>query len=142
MLQIMERTKTRTLLPQGLPPGTKISHKTGDIGSMVGDTGIITEVSGGKYIIAIQVERPHNDRRANELVRKLSGITYRGFTTGQEPRLDKDLASQKNGSRTSMRNGGTAGSDLLLTEPRVPSEVYVQTGSQVHPQPPVNTDPH
>jgi beta-lactamase class A len=144
MLQIMERTKTRTLLPQGLPPGAKIAHKTGDIGSMVGDTGIITEVSGGKYIIAIQVQRPHNDRRANELVRKLSGITYRGFTAAQGADLipDKDLASQKNFNRTSMHKGGTAGSDLLLTEPRVPSEGYVQSGSQVRPVPPTATESH
>lgn len=136
MFQIMERTKTRTLLPQGLPPGTKISHKTGDIGSMVGDTGLITEVGGGKYIIAIQVQRPHNDRRANELVRKLSGITYNGFTAGQATEVSKakDAAVLKLGSHPSLRNAATAGSDLLKTEPRVKSEVYVQNGSQVQPE--------
>jgi beta-lactamase class A len=122
----MERTKTRTLLPQGLPPGAKISHKTGDIGSMVGDTGIITEVGGGKYIIAIQVQRPHNDRRANELVRKLSGITYNGFAfaAGQAGEIakTKDPATVKIGNHPSVDNS-TAGSDLLKTEPRVKSDI-------------------
>lgn len=79
MRKIMERTKTKTLLNQGLPPGAKLAHKTGDIGSMVGDTGVVTTVDGRKYIVAVQVQRPHNDRRANELIRKLSGIIYTAF---------------------------------------------------------------
>jgi beta-lactamase class A len=140
MFQIMERTKTRTLLPQGLPPGTKIAHKTGDIGSMVGDTGVITEVGGGKYIIAVQVQRPHNDRRANELVRKLSGITYNGFTAGQglDQARGEGGANVKGGHQTANRDwDATPGSDLLKTEPRVKSEVYVQNGSQVQSEPPV-----
>lgn len=81
MRKIMERTKTRTLLNQGLPPGAKLAHKTGDIGSMVGDTGVVTTVDGRKYIVAVQVQRPHNDRRANELIRKLSGIIYTAFAS-------------------------------------------------------------
>jgi beta-lactamase class A len=136
MFQIMEHTKTRTLLPQGLPPGTKIAHKTGDIGSMVGDTGVITGAGGGKYIIAVQVQRPHNDRRANELVRKLSGITYQGFTAGQSigPGKTQDPAIRI-GSHT-YADSATGGSDLLKTEPRVKSETYLQTGSQVQPEAP------
>ncbi len=79
MLAIMERTRTRTLLPPGLPPGAKISHKTGDIGSLVGDCGIITSPTGKRYIVAVQVARPHNDRRANELIRQISKNLYVGM---------------------------------------------------------------
>jgi beta-lactamase class A len=79
MRQIMERTKTRTLINQGLPPGAKLAHKTGDIGSMVGDTGVITTPDGRHLIMAMQVQRPHNDRRANELIRKVTAIVYNGF---------------------------------------------------------------
>lgn len=79
MLAIMERTRTRTLLPPGLPPGAKISHKTGDIGSLVGDCGIITSPTGQRYIVAVQVARPHNDRRANELIRQISKNLYVGM---------------------------------------------------------------
>lgn len=85
MRKIMERTKTKTLLNQGLPPGAKLAHKTGDIGSMVGDTGVVTTVDGRKYIVAVQVQRPHNDRRANELIRKLSGIIYTAFAAQPKP---------------------------------------------------------
>ena len=79
MLAIMERTRTRTLLPPGLPRGAKISHKTGDIGSLVGDCGIITSPEGKRYIVAVQVARPHNDRRANELIRQISRSLYTGI---------------------------------------------------------------
>jgi beta-lactamase class A len=76
MLSVMERTRIRTLLPQGLGPGAKIAHKTGDIGCMVGDAGIVTSPLGVRYLIAVQVERPRNDRRANLLVRNISKEVY------------------------------------------------------------------
>ncbi len=76
MFRTMERTRTRTLLPPGLGIGAKIAHKTGDIGAMVGDAGIVTTPDGKRYIIVAQVERPHNDRRANELIRTLSRTVY------------------------------------------------------------------
>ncbi len=81
MLATMERTKTRSLLPPGLGKGAKIAHKTGDIGSMVGDAGIVTAPDGGRYIVAVQVERPRNDRSANELIRNMSKEVYQHFAS-------------------------------------------------------------
>lgn len=76
MLGIMQRTKTRTLLPQGIPGDAKIYHKTGDIAQMVGDAGIVSSADGSRYVVAIGVERPWNDRRANELIRKVSKAIF------------------------------------------------------------------
>ncbi|MBX9686578.1 MAG: class A beta-lactamase-related serine hydrolase [Candidatus Obscuribacterales bacterium] len=84
MLAIMEKTRIKTLLPQGLAPGSKISHKTGDIGSLVGDCGIITSPDGRRYIACVQVARPHNDRRANELIRQISKLVYSGIVSNSE----------------------------------------------------------
>ncbi len=81
MYQTMERTRIRTLLPPGLAPGSKILHKTGDIGTMVGDAGIVITPTGQRYIVSMQVERPHNDRRANLLIRALSKMVYRCFAS-------------------------------------------------------------
>jgi beta-lactamase class A len=81
MDQIMSRTRIRTLLPMGLPPGTKIAHKTGDIGMMVGDCGVVTCQDGKKYVVSVQVERPFNDRRANLLIRSLSKMIYGCFSS-------------------------------------------------------------
>lgn len=80
MYQTMARTRIRTLLPPGLGPGAHIAHKTGDIASMVGDCGIVTLPSGAKYFVSVQVERPHNDRRANMMIRSLSKMIYDTFS--------------------------------------------------------------
>jgi len=80
MYGVMGRNRIRTLLPMGIPAGTKIADKTGDIGRLVGDAGVISTKSGQRYLIAVQVERPHNDRRANQLIREISKDTYVAIT--------------------------------------------------------------
>lgn len=76
LLEILRTPVTRTLLPQGLGKDATIAHKTGDIGSLVGDVGIIDMPSGKRYLAAMMVERPHNDPRAQELIRQMSQKTY------------------------------------------------------------------
>jgi beta-lactamase class A len=76
MLNTMKKARVRTLVWPGLGPGAQFAHKTGDIGTMVGDTGIVTTSDGKKYYIAVQVERPHNDLRANALIRDASKLLY------------------------------------------------------------------
>lgn len=80
LLEIMRRTKTRTLLPQGLGEGAIIAHKTGDIGSMVGDVGLVDMPSGKRYIAVAMVKRPYNDSRAQELIRQVSRTVYQQFS--------------------------------------------------------------
>jgi beta-lactamase class A len=84
MLETLKKTKVRTLLVAGLGPGAQISHKTGDIGGMVGDAGIITIPDGKKYYVAVQVERPHNDLRANALIREAAKLMYGRFANYAE----------------------------------------------------------
>jgi beta-lactamase class A len=78
-LRIMRTTKTRTLLPQGLEADATIAHKTGDIGSIVGDTGLIEAPNGQRYVATVMMKRPHNDPRAQELIREISRLTYSVF---------------------------------------------------------------
>lgn len=84
ILEILKTTRTNTLLPQGLEDGATIAHKTGNIGSVVGDVGVIESPNGQRYFAAMMVERPHNDRRANELIRDYSRHTYDYFESQQE----------------------------------------------------------
>jgi beta-lactamase class A len=76
MLAIMRETMTDTLLPQGLQKGATISHKTGDIGSAVGDVGLIDMPNGKRYVATAIVKRPYNDPHAQELIRQISKVTY------------------------------------------------------------------
>lgn len=76
LLEIMRQTMTNTLLPRGLGKGAKIAHKTGDIGSLVGDVGLVDMPNGKRYIAVAMVKRPHNDHRAQELIRQISRAAY------------------------------------------------------------------
>jgi beta-lactamase class A len=95
MFHVMERTRIRTLLPQGLGPGAVIAHKTGDIAGMVGDTGMITSPDGSQYMVCMQVSRPHNDRRANALIRTCSKLIYGSFAN-TAPQAAPPKASTEN----------------------------------------------
>jgi beta-lactamase class A len=78
-MDILRQTETKTLLPRGLGDGARIAHKTGDIGSVVGDAGIVDMPNGKRYIIAALVKRPNNDQRANEMIRNISRAVYESF---------------------------------------------------------------
>jgi beta-lactamase class A len=79
LLSIMEQTQTRTLLPQGLEAGAAIAHKTGDIGTVLGDAGIVDMPSGKRYIGAILAKRPYNDSAARSLIQQMSQTAYQHF---------------------------------------------------------------
>jgi beta-lactamase class A len=76
LLAILRTPITNTLLPQGLGEGATIAHKTGDIGTLVGDVGLIDMPNGKRYLAAMMVERPFNDNRAQELIRQMSRASY------------------------------------------------------------------
>ncbi len=73
---IMSQTETDTLLPAAMGAGGQISHKTGDIKSMVGDTGIIDMPSGKRYVITTLMKRLDNDSRAQDLIRQIASTIY------------------------------------------------------------------
>lgn len=75
-LDILRRTVTRTLLPAGLGSGADIAHKTGDIGFLIGDAGLITMPSGKRYLAGIFVKRPYNDTRGRDFIRQVSRLVY------------------------------------------------------------------
>jgi beta-lactamase class A len=79
ILSIMQRNEINTLLPQGLGSGAVIAHKTGNIGSVLADAGLVNMPSGKSYIISVMVKRPFNDASAQELIRKISQTAYDYF---------------------------------------------------------------
>jgi beta-lactamase class A len=81
IMSMMSNTTFNTMLPSGLAPGTKIAHKSGDIGALVADVGAIELSSGKKYLATVLVKRPYNDPTAPELVRQMSEIAADYFQT-------------------------------------------------------------
>jgi beta-lactamase class A len=80
MLDIMRRTERDNLIPSGLGEGARAYHKTGDIGSMLGDAGLIDIPTGKRYIAAVMVQRPNNDPSAEKLISSISNAAYQHFS--------------------------------------------------------------
>ena len=72
----MSHIKNNGLIPKGLPEGTPFVHKTGDIGSMLGDAGIVHMSNGNRYAVVIMVKRPHNSPQAVTYIQQASKIIY------------------------------------------------------------------
>ncbi|MGK7930941.1 MAG: serine hydrolase [Microcystaceae cyanobacterium] len=79
LLGIMEKTRTRTLLPQGIEKDAIIAHKTGDIGSVLGDAGVIDIPIGKRYVGAVLTKRPHNDMAGRKIIQDISRTAYQHF---------------------------------------------------------------
>ena len=77
VLDILNQTENRKLLPAGLGKGAAIAHKTGTLGRLIGDAGIIEMPNGKLYLAGIFVKRSFNDLRARDFVQAVSRLTYK-----------------------------------------------------------------
>lgn len=80
ILDIMRRTVRNHLLPTGLGAGATIAHKTGDIGTTLADAGLVDMPTGKRYIVAVMIQRPNNDPRAEKLISSISRAAYQLFS--------------------------------------------------------------
>ena len=79
IFDMMRRVQYNTLLPKGLGEGATIAHKTGTIGTMLADVGLIDTATGQRYVAAVLVKRPRDEDRANELIQQISRLGYQAF---------------------------------------------------------------
>ena len=80
IVEIMGHVQNRHLLQTGLPRNAQFLHKTGDIGSMLGDAGTVILPDGRKYIIVVMVNRPWNSYTAKQFINEASEITYKSIS--------------------------------------------------------------
>lgn len=76
ILNYMSHVHNDRLIQAGLGNGAKFYHKTGDIGTMLGDAGIVITPNKHKYIVVILAKRPHNSVLGKEFIVKASEIIY------------------------------------------------------------------
>ncbi|MDD3014382.1 MAG: class A beta-lactamase-related serine hydrolase [Candidatus Gastranaerophilales bacterium] len=81
IIEIMSNVKNRFLIQAGLPDNAQFIHKTGDIGRMLGDAGIIILPDGRKYIMVVMAKRPWNSYAAKQFIIDASKITYNSYVT-------------------------------------------------------------
>ena len=79
IIDIMAGNERRHLLPKGLGTGARIANKTGFIGAMLGDVGLVELPTGKRYVVAVMVERPRHDPRAETLIPSISRSAYQHF---------------------------------------------------------------
>lgn len=72
----MGHVHNNRLIAAGLPAGAEFLHKTGDIGKMLGDAGIVYAPNGKRYIVVIFAKRPHNSPLGKEFIVKASETIY------------------------------------------------------------------
>lgn len=72
----MGHVRNNRLIQAGLGSGASFLHKTGDIGKMLGDAGIVYAPNGKKYIVVILANRPYNSPAGKEFIVKASEIIY------------------------------------------------------------------
>ena len=76
MLYYMGHVHNDRLIQAGLGAGSVFLHKTGDIGTMLGDSGIVIAPNGKKYIVTILAKRPHNAAEGKDFIVHASEIIY------------------------------------------------------------------
>lgn len=72
----MGHVHNNRLIHAGLGEGAVFLHKTGDIGTMLGDAGIVIAPNGKKYIVVILANRPHNAVEGKDFIVHASEIIY------------------------------------------------------------------
>lgn len=76
IFEYMGGVKNNRLVHAGLNPNATFFHKTGDIGYMLGDAGIVITPDHHKYIVAIMAKRPYNSPAGKEFIVRASEIIY------------------------------------------------------------------
>lgn len=76
IIDYMSHVKNNHLIPQGLGKGATFIHKTGDIGTMLGDAGIVYMPNGKRYIVVIFAKRPYNSPKGKEFIQMASKMIY------------------------------------------------------------------
>ena len=77
MLAILARQQFNEGIPAGLPPGTRVYHKTGWIGQVVyHDAALVEPVKGGRYVLVVLTGGIQKDEDSYALVRDLSRLVF------------------------------------------------------------------
>ena len=79
IIDYMSHVKNDRLIQAGLGEGALFIHKTGDIGTMLGDAGIVFAPNGKKYIVVILAQRPYNSPQGKDFIVKASEMIYKSI---------------------------------------------------------------
>ena len=80
MLGILSRQEFNDAIPAGLPPGTRVAHKTGSITGVLHDAAIVYLPNQSPYVLVVLTKNIQDDRIARALIVDLSRLVYEHVT--------------------------------------------------------------
>jgi beta-lactamase class A len=72
MLEVLEAQEFNEKIPAGLPPGTPVAHKTGDITAIHHDAGIVFPPGESPYVLVVLTSGFAQEEEANHFIADLS----------------------------------------------------------------------
>jgi beta-lactamase class A len=80
MLAILERQEFNDEIPAGLPPGTRVAHKTGQITAVLHDAAIVYPPSGSPYVLVVLTAGIPEESVARTLIADVSRMVWEART--------------------------------------------------------------
>ncbi len=77
MLDILLAQEFNEKIPAGLPPGTRVAHKTGEITAVSHDGGIVYPPGRAPYVLVVLTRGVRDSPASAALIADISGIVYR-----------------------------------------------------------------
>jgi hypothetical protein len=131
MIKILRDQKHNSLLPEPLPAGTQIAHKTGTLHDTLNDVGIVYGAAGDDpYVIAVMTTDLPTLESGRRFIRGVSKMTYAalehlgslrddgGFTTNAESERAAPLTPEQ--QMWQPQNGAPAPSAAPTETPAAP----------------------
>lgn len=78
MLDILEAQEFNEKIPAGLPPGTVVAHKTGDIAGVHHDAAIVYPPGAAPYVLVVLTSGFADEKAANRLIAEISRAIWLG----------------------------------------------------------------
>jgi len=76
MLSILTAQEFNEKIPAGLPPGTRVAHKTGDITAVSHDAAIVYPPGGKPYVLVVLTKGLADGAKSAKLIADISSMVY------------------------------------------------------------------
>ena len=82
MREILLRQEFNERIPAGVPPGTPVAHKTGEITAVAHDAAIVFPAGRAPYVLVVLTKGIADTHRADSLIADLSRLVWRATVPG------------------------------------------------------------
>ena len=81
MLEILERQEFNDEIPAGLPPGTRVAHKTGWITATMHDAALVLPAKGAPFVLVVLTRGVPDEKTGQRLIQDIARTVWEHATT-------------------------------------------------------------